>query len=345
MHVGILNRTAQVRPDGSWRIDNIPAGFGPVRARATCVKDGLTLSGESELFVIQANAVTGISANIVLGHTTPIPTSLAITSPQATLTQAGQVAQLAVTATYAGGATNDVTTTATGTQYSTTNAGIATVGTGGLVRAVKSGTVIIRATNEGTAGLLAIKVQLTGDTDGDGIPDDVEIANGLNPNNAVDALEDPDHDGLSNHAAVRPRHADAGRRTDGDGPLDGEEAAVGADGFVTSPLLADTDGDGVRDGLEISSGSDPTNPSSINLSQALEKIEVAPTTFTLTVNSISGEASRQLAVTGRLKDGTSLDLTSTTRGTNYASSNLNVCNFGSPDGRVFAAAEAPARSR
>src|SRR5947207_1454237 len=45
--VSILNRTAQVRPDGTWRIDNVPTGFGPVRARATCVENGVTRSGQS----------------------------------------------------------------------------------------------------------------------------------------------------------------------------------------------------------------------------------------------------------------------------------------------------------
>ena len=84
------------------------------------------------------------------------------------------------------------------------------------------------------------------------------LANGLNPNNPVDALEDPDHDGLSNRRRVRRvgtkiRDAD----TDGDGILDGEEAVPGADGFVTNPLLADTDGDGVRDALEIALGQRP----------------------------------------------------------------------------------------
>ncbi len=36
--ISILNRTAQVQPDGSWRIANVPANFGALRARATRVE-------------------------------------------------------------------------------------------------------------------------------------------------------------------------------------------------------------------------------------------------------------------------------------------------------------------
>ena len=334
--VSILNRTAQVAADGSWQLPNVPAGFGPVRARATCVENGVTRSGESELFTIVPGRMNAIPP-IHLGITTPIPNSVALTAPSSTLTQVGQTTQLTVTATFASGNTQNITAAASGTAYTTTNADIATVGSGGLVKAVRSGTVIIRATNEGTAGLLAIKVQLAGDSDGDGIPDDVELAAGLNPNNPVDALEDADHDGLSNLAEFQHGTDIRNPDTDGDGILDGEEVVPGVDGFITNPLLADSDGDGVRDGLEIALGTDPNNPASVNLAAALSRIDVAPTSFVLTVNSVIGEASQQLTVTGRLKDGTSLDLTSTLRGTNYASSDLNICNFGSPDGRVFAA--------
>jgi len=55
--ISILNRTAQVQPDGSWRIDNVPANFGAVRARATCVEGGVTLSGQSGLFDVEEGIV------------------------------------------------------------------------------------------------------------------------------------------------------------------------------------------------------------------------------------------------------------------------------------------------
>src|SRR5262249_29296678 len=77
---------------------------------------------------------------------------------------------------------------------------------------------------------------------------------------------------------------------------------------------------------------------SFNLAQALAFIEVTPASFLLTINAIFREASRQLKVTGHLRDahGTMIDLTSTTKRTNYTSSDLTVCNFGAIDGRVFA---------
>lgn len=68
------------------------------------------------------------------------------------------------------------------------------------------------------------------DTDGDGIPDAVETAAGLNPNSAADASGDADNDGLSNL----------------------QEFLLGTD-----PGKADTDGDGILDGVEIAQGYNP----------------------------------------------------------------------------------------
>ncbi len=83
-----------------------------------------------------------------------------------------------------------------------------------------------------------LTVNLPGDTDGDGLTDDVEEQFGTNP-------LDPD--------------------TDGDGLNDYEEVYEGEDGYITDPLSPDTDGDGLSDHEEVTEGedgykTDPTKP-------------------------------------------------------------------------------------
>ncbi|MGD9612188.1 MAG: choice-of-anchor Q domain-containing protein [Kiritimatiellia bacterium] len=73
------------------------------------------------------------------------------------------------------------------------------------------------------------------DTDGDGMPDDWEIPNGLAPL-TDDSAEDPDGDGLSNL----------------------QEFLQGTD-----PWRADTDGDGQSDWVETVAGTDPLDPGSL----------------------------------------------------------------------------------
>lgn len=82
-------------------------------------------------------------------------------------------------------------------------------------------------------GLGASMVTCPGDSDCDGISDADEIAAGLNPYDASDALADTDGDGLSNQ----------------------EELARGTDW-----RKADTDGDGVSDRDELLAGFDPLDP-------------------------------------------------------------------------------------
>ncbi len=91
------------------------------------------------------------------------------------------------------------------------------------------------------------------DTDGDGMDNAYELANGLNPN-LDDSSLDLDNDGLSNINEfiknTKPNNPD----TDGDGLKDGAETGTGT--FVslsdtgTNPLVKDTDGDGLSDGVE-----------------------------------------------------------------------------------------------
>ncbi len=313
--VSVLNRTVQVNPDGSWVLPNVPANFGQVKARATCVRNGVTISGESDYFTIPANGAVNLPT-IKLGAATAIPIALSIGPANPSFTSAGQTIQLVVTATYPDNSTKDVSAASTGTNYTSSNPAIATVNANGLVTAVSSGTVVLQASNDGATGIIKATVLLSNvDTDGDGIPDDVEATLGLDPQNPVDAQEDFDRDGLTNL----------------------KEFQLG-----TGLRVFDTDGDGIGDGLEVESGSNPLDPNSFNLAQVLKSIKVTPATITLTVNTIIGVASQQLTVTGTLTDGNSINLTSRSRGTNYVSSNLSVANFGATDGLVFAGTDGTA---
>jgi len=96
------------------------------------------------------------------------------------------------------------------------------------------------------------------DTDGDGMPDGWEVANGLNPL-VNDAALDPDGDGLTNLQeyllGTNPQNAD----TDGDGMPDGWEVANGLNPLVNDAAL-DPDGDGLTNLHEYWYRTDPNNP-------------------------------------------------------------------------------------
>ncbi len=116
------------------------------------------------------------------------------------------------------------------------------------------------------------------DSDGDCIPDGIELSTGTNPYDAdsdgdtlPDGLEDANCNGRHDPGETDPRRAD----TDADGLCDGgvdvaphcvagedRNANGQVDPGETDPLNPDTDADGLRDGIEAASCTDPLNPDS-----------------------------------------------------------------------------------
>jgi hypothetical protein len=328
--VSVLNRSVRVGSDGTWVLPNVPAGFGLVRVRATCTRGGNSLTGESSLVDVPLNGVIDLTP-ILLAGVTPVPRQVQITLPKTKLTSISESVQANVIASYDGAPDKNITAGMLGTTYNVSNPLIASVSSDGLVTARSPGAVVLQVIHEGASALIRIEVSTTGDADGDGIADDVEQSLGLSPNDPSDAKDDLDRDGLSNFDEIARGTNIRNPDTDGDGLKDGEEVLRG-----TNPLLADTDGDLVPDGLEIQAGTNPLDARSVNLSGAIDRLEVSPPAPVLVVNSLSPEASVQLRVNAVLKDGSRLDLVSSARGTRYSSSDLNICNFGATPGQVFA---------
>ncbi|MCQ8186485.1 Ig-like domain-containing protein, partial [Parvularcula maris] len=334
--ISILNRVVQAGADGSFALPNVPATSGQIRARASCIRDGQTISAETEFFTVQRNGAVDPGA-FFLAEETVVPSSLDILPFQTIILDLdGSPSQLNVTALYPDGSGEDVTSAASGINYISSNPDIASVSASGAITPVGTGNALISVQLDGTLAVKFVTVTAAGDSDEDGLPDEYEIAFGLNPNDPIDAAEDQDGDGLTTleefQLGTDPTNAD----TDGDTISDGEEVTAGADGYISNPLLQDSDSDGIRDPLEIATGSDPNDPTDRNLAGVLAAIEIVPSDVTLVFNTIDTEASTQLRVTGTLIDGNTIDLTSTANGTNYSSNDLSIASFGAESGRVFA---------
>jgi hypothetical protein len=334
--VSILNRTAKVQKDGSYHLFNVPAGVGQARVRATCKDSTGTRYGESSSLLIRPN-LGNASNSIVFQPFIRVPTNIILSTPNPLLTSVGATTQLSVIAILPDGSTKVVSPADSGTTYLSTNRAVAVIDSNGLVTAVSSGRVLMTASHEAILKTIFITVSMGTDADMDGLPNDYESAQGLNPSDPLDASLDLDGDGLTNLQEFQAGTAIRNPDTDGDGIQDGEELVAGLDGFLTNPLSSDTDGDGIRDALEIQTNSNPTDPTSINLSQALTSIDVSPKNFTLVMNSIQPrEVTRQLTVTGRLRDGATLNLTDISKGTTYLSDDPDILQFGLISGQVLA---------
>ncbi len=309
--VSILNRTATIRADGTWRINNIPVDLGLVRARITCIENGKIVRGETGFIDLEEDITNGFQATFEFEELNPIPVSVDIEAPNPLLSNIGATTQLSVTATLSNGSTRDVTSVVEGTNYQSSSPNVATVSEDGLVTAVGTGRALITAGHEGRLTGQLITVSTGADTDGDGISDELELELGLNPRDPLDALDDPDRDGLNNLREIE---------------------------LGTRLFQADSDGDFVFDGAEVSAGTNPLDAGSVDYTGLIEGIRVEPESLRLRINDIlPGDViSKQLQVIGTIIGGDEVDLTPISTGTLYNSSNLLVANFGENDGEIFA---------
>ena len=328
--VSVLNRTAAVNEEGVWVISNVPSSFGQVRVRANCLEDDGVRTGQSEFVTVPTDGVVRIN-EFEFDQPEPIPATLELEPSEGQLTADAPSVQLSVIATFPDGSTADLTSSQTGTNYRLSNPAIATLDAEGILTGTASGVVLVTAANEGANGFARFALVMSADSDGDGIPDDLEISLGLDPNDPIDALEDFDLDGLSTleetQLGTDPNNPD----TDADGLADGAEV----NDFGTSPLLHDTDGDQFGDGLEIDLGTDPLDPNSFDLAGAMADLRADPEEMLIVVNAVATESFRQLRAVATLIDDFEIDVTSSSYGTQFSSSDLSIASFGSVSGRVF----------
>ncbi|MDX1451671.1 MAG: fibronectin type III domain-containing protein, partial [Oleiphilaceae bacterium] len=123
----------------------------------------------------------------------------------------------------------------------------------------------------------------TADSDGDGLPDAWEIDNGLDPQNANDAFEDWDNDGLSNLEEYTAQSDLNDADSDDDGMPDGWEVDHGHNPNNAADATQDADNDGVSNLNEYLSATD-TVPPVISLSSEITLNANGPLTAVPTSN-------------------------------------------------------------
>jgi hypothetical protein len=257
------NQTALVDTAGVFLVQNVSifqsrdTGVAPqlYRVRATCNRDGVTTTGQSDFFSLNPGRTTFI-ADVFPSELSPIPVRISVNAP-AQFIPLGQSVQLDVTAHFVGGGMEDRTLRSMGTTYLSTNTRLLTVSQDGLVTGANSTTFpqmgTIAVLNEGNlATIMFTAVGTSNDFDNDGMPNDFEDLYGLNKF-FNDTNFDLDADGLTNVQEYTRGTIPNNPDTDADGILDG------VDGDPLHPeesppmvmIASPTDGDTLIEGQTI----------------------------------------------------------------------------------------------
>jgi hypothetical protein len=181
----VLNRSVRISEDGTFALPNAPIPPGPFRARVICEFEGETVHGGGSFVLGVPNGSTPLGAIDIFFTAAPtLPVTLSLSTSTTSLSPETPSAQLSVAALLANGSTEDFSAADTGTSYQTSNLAVASVSANGIVAAVGSGVAAITVINQGVMAAIQFEVQLAGDRDGDGLPDDFEDTNALNPGGA-----------------------------------------------------------------------------------------------------------------------------------------------------------------
>jgi gliding motility-associated-like protein len=268
---------------GSVRLTFVPVlGGNPViwtMSNATTVDFNYTVTAQpNATYVTSGAALSYGTYNVTLSYqdvySSPVATATAtniqtLAPPSISFTQSSytgliSVPMSAITPTNTGGAINNYSISPSLPNGLTFNTSTGVI-SGTPIVAQPQTNYTITATNAAGSDAKVISILIDADSDGDGVPDSVEVQQGTNPNQSGDAL-DTDGDGVPDYIEVQqgtnPNQSGDALDTDGDGVPDYIEVQQGTN--PTTPGALDTDGDGVPDYIEVQQGTNPNAPGALD---------------------------------------------------------------------------------
>ena len=269
--------------------------------------------GYKSLITAKNNGIIS-SCTVTVGSTeAPKPNSLSVTPTTVTLRQ-GETQQLTVTGTMPDGSAKDVTNSSTGTTYTSSNTAVATVDANGLITVLPTGTIgyktVISAKNNGKTSSCTVTV-------GSG----AVTVNSI----SLDTTAATIVQGATKQLLVTGTMSDGSTK-------DVTNSSTGTTYTSSNTAVATVDANGLITVLPTGTIGYKTVISAKNNGKT-SSCTVTVGSGAVTVNSISLDttaativqgATKQLLVTGTMSDGSTKDVTNSSTGTTYTSSNTAV---------------------